>query len=89
MTARLLIVIALLAATRPALASEPGFVSTARVVVARHGSDLMALARATLDGAVLRSELDPVVPMPGTPAPFGVFVTLVKDQETRGCFGSM
>ncbi|MBT9560576.1 MAG: AMMECR1 family protein [Myxococcales bacterium] len=89
MMARLLLVLAFLSASRAASASEPGFLTTARVIVARHGSDLMALARRTLDDAVLRGELDPTVEAPGTPAPFGVFVTLVKDKETRGCFGSM
>lgn len=89
MMARLLIALAIFGASGPASASEPGFLTTARVVVARHGGELMSLARKTLDAAVLRGQLDPAVPEPGTPAPFGVFVTLVKGKETRGCFGSM
>lgn len=73
----------------PARADESPFLEEARQLAAAEGPRLVRLARATLEGAVVRGELQPAVVGPQHPAPFGVFVTLVSGKITRGCFGSM
>ena len=73
-------------------AHEAPFAATARLVVARHGADLLRLARQTLVTVVDRGVIDPPIPVPPQdqhPAPMGVFVTLVRNGTVRGCFGSM
>lgn len=86
------LVLAMLARTGAASASEPPFVAEARGVVAEHGQGLLTLARRTLEEVVDRGIIDPELTIPAaaqTPAPFGLFVTLVRGGVTRGCYGTM
>jgi AMMECR1 domain-containing protein len=73
------------------LADHSPFLEQARGLKATDGNRLVKLARQTLIGAVERGEFDPNVDMREKPsvAPFGVFVTLVKNGHVRGCYGSM
>ncbi len=77
------------ALSRLAAAEESPFLETARPFAALHGPRLVALARATLDRVVLHGDSDPPTPPQGVPAPFGVFITLVRDGDVRGCYGTM
>lgn len=70
-------------------ADQSPFLERARELKAAHGVAMVVLARSTLEEVVLRGNMDPPVPAEGEPAPFGVFVTLVKNGSVRGCFGSM
>ncbi|MFT5430701.1 MAG: AMMECR1 domain-containing protein [Myxococcota bacterium] len=72
-------------------ADHSPFLEQARGVKAAEGNRLVKLARQTLVGAVERGELDPTIEPREKPsvAPFGVFVTLVKNGHVRGCYGSM
>lgn len=70
-------------------ADESPFLEQARSLKGIEGARLMELARVTLDRVVEDGDMDPALPKKETPAPFGVFVTLVKRGTVRGCYGSM
>lgn len=83
---------ALAAPVGTASADESPFLEQARLLKSTDGVRLVTMARAILEGVVLEGELDPAIPVPESKqkaAPFGLFVTLVKGKQTRGCYGSM
>lgn len=66
------------------------FRETADPVAALEGRALVRLARAALEAAVRGEPLpDPPPEASREPAPFGVFVTAVRNRKVRGCFGRM
>ena len=76
----------------PALAEESPFLQRARALAGIEGPRLARLARTILTRVVADGDLDPDVPVPEAkqvPAPFGIFVTLVRGGHVRGCFGTM
>ena len=92
---RALLVVMLLSAsagTQDRQVSHSPFLEQARTVAATHGKALITLARQALTRAVSHGDLEPrLASLKGgqTPAPFGLFVTLVKQGHVRGCWGTM
>lgn len=87
-----LAVLLALACALPARADDSPFLRQARALAGTDGHRMVVLARDTLTRVVQDGVLDPEIPTPAagrTPAPFGVFVTLVKGTTVRGCYGSM
>ncbi len=75
-----------------AQADESPFLEQARLLKSTDGIRLVRMARQIIETVVLEGQLDPAIPVPEAKrkaAPFGLFVTLVKGKETRGCYGSM
>lgn len=66
------------------------FREIAEPVAITDGRALVALARAALEAAARGEALPEPPPEAGKePAPFGVFVTAVRDRKVRGCFGRL
>lgn len=89
---RALLTLVLCALAVPAAAAPWGaaFRETADPVAALEGRALVKLAREALDAAARGEPLpEPPPELRGEPAPFGVFVTAVRDRKVRGCFGRM
>ncbi|GMV43101.1 MAG: hypothetical protein AMXMBFR64_48170 [Myxococcales bacterium] len=79
----------LLVPTASAAPYGHAFREIAEPVAITDGRALVALARAALEAAA-RGEPLPEPPTAGRdPAPFGVFVTAVRDRKVRGCFGRL
>ncbi len=83
----------LLLIATPAVADESPFLERARAFNGVHGTYMVQLAREVIEEVVLEGRFDPQPTLRRdrpTPAPFGIFVTLVRnDGRTRGCFGTM
>ncbi|MFT7621105.1 MAG: AMMECR1 domain-containing protein [Myxococcota bacterium] len=82
----------ILLTTLPAAADESPFLERARALKASHGAYLSRVARETIEMVVDEGNLEPQpssLSKTTTPAPFGIFVTIVVGSKTRGCFGTM
>jgi AMMECR1 domain-containing protein len=88
---RVPVIIALVLAAATAHAEPYGraFKEAAQVAVMDEGRSLVALARKALEAAVRGEPLPEVQVRADEPAPFGVFVTVVRNRKVRGCFGFM
>jgi AMMECR1 domain-containing protein len=72
--------------------AESPFLQEARTLAAIDGPRLVRLARRVLHKVVVLGNLNPSVEAHHgrrKPAPFGLFVTLVRNRQVRGCFGTM
>lgn len=66
----------------------PAFYESAESLAYTHGDALLQLARTALEAGAQGHELHRL-PTVSTAAPFGIFVTVVKERKVRGCFGFM
>lgn len=87
--ATVVILAALLATPAHAAPYGRAFHEAASHIALTEGRDLLALARAALEAAVRGEALPDVSERDGEPAPFGVFVTVVRKRKVRGCYGRM
>ncbi len=88
---RIVIAVLLVFVAATAQADESPFLEQARALKGKEGLRMVTLAREVITRVVVDGEIEPRVRIRPTrdPAPFGVFVTLVKRGKVRGCYGSM
>lgn len=66
----------------------PAFYESAESLAYAHGDTLLQLARTALESGAQGHSFRPRTEL-STVAPFGLFVTVVKEGKVRGCFGFM